>query len=193
VGATNRAWGASPSTGSCNFRYAVAVQKNAVLSSHRMNCPIADVRNALERFGPDRCDAVGESEARAWCRQLAWGHYENFSVLSSIVPSNVRDDFGAVYAFCRWADDLGDEIGDRARATALLGWWREELRACFAGSARHPVMVALSATVRRHELPYELFDRLIRAFEVERGTRLLQGQRRPGRTPGPDDAGRAAQ
>jgi squalene synthase HpnC len=132
-----------------------------------MSCPIADVRRSLERFGPDRCESVSESDARAWCRALAWGHYENFSVLSSIVPAELKDDFGAVYAFCRWSDDLGDEIGDRERSTALLAWWREELQACFAGAPRHPVMVALRGTIARYDLPYELFDRLIRAFELD--------------------------
>ncbi len=132
-----------------------------------MSCPIADVRIALPRFGPDHCDPVSENEARRWCRQLAWGHYENFSVLSSLVPPSLRDDFGAVYAFSRWADDLGDEIGDTQESLRLLAWWREELQACYAGSPRHPVMVALAPTVRRHELPRELFDRLISAFEFD--------------------------
>ncbi len=130
-----------------------------------MACPIGDVRTALERYGPDRCDAVGEPEARAWCRALAWGHYENFSVLSSLVPKELRDDFGAVYAFCRWSDDLGDEIGSRERSLELLAWWRGELEACLAGHPRHPVFVALAPTIRRHDLPGEPFDRLIRAFE----------------------------
>ncbi len=132
-----------------------------------MTCPIADVRTSLQRFGPDRCEAVAEPTARAWTRTLAWGHYENFSVLSSLVPAELKDDFGAVYAFCRWSDDLGDEIGDRARSTELLAWWRGELKACVAGEPRHPVMVALAPTIRRHDLPYDLFDRLIRAFELD--------------------------
>lgn len=132
-----------------------------------MTSPIADVRSSLPRFGPDRCEAVGEATARQWARELAWGHYENFSVLSGLVPAHLKDDFGAVYAFCRWSDDLGDEIGDRQRSTELLAWWREELKACVAGEPRHPVMVALAPTIRRHELPYDLFDRLIRAFELD--------------------------
>lgn len=137
----------------------------------RMSCPIADVRIALPRFGPDRCDGVNEADARRWACQLAWGHYENFSVLSGLVPKHLRADFAAVYAFARWADDLGDEMGDemgdRAESQALLAWWRRELQACFAGSPRHPVMIALAPTVRRHDLPYDLFDRLIRAFELD--------------------------
>ena len=80
----------------------------------------------LATFGPERCDAHTPEQARAMCRRLAQGHYENFSVLSMVVPRNLRDDFAAVYAFCRWADDWGDETGDPRRSIELLQWWREE-------------------------------------------------------------------
>ncbi len=110
---------------------------------------------------------MSPADARAWARRLANGHYENFSVLSSLVPERLRDDFAAVYAFCRWADDLGDEIGDRARATELLAWWRRELDACYAGSPRHPVFVALRPTIERHGLPQRPFADLISAFEQD--------------------------
>jgi squalene synthase HpnC len=135
-----------------------------------MPCPIADVRTALERYGPEVCSTVSEREAVAWCTQLAYGHYENFSVLSSLVPKHLRPDFAAVYAFARWSDDLGDEIGDRERSLELLRWWREELRGAFAGAPRHPVMVALAPTIQRHNLPIDLFERLIGAFEADQTT-----------------------
>ena len=125
------------------------------------------VMQQLERFGPDRCGVMSEAEARQWCRRLAGGHYENFSVLSRLVPSHLRDDFAAVYAFCRWADDLGDEAGDPARSLELLTWWREELNLCMAGEPRHPVFVALRPTITRHDLPVDPFDHLIRAFEQD--------------------------
>ena len=80
----------------------------------------------LETYGPDRCETVSAEQARAYCRRLARGHYENFSVLSALVPRDRRDGFAALYAFCRWADDLGDEIDDRSRAAELLAWWRRE-------------------------------------------------------------------
>lgn len=124
--------------------------------------PVTDL---LDRMGPERCERMGEPEARAWCGALARGRYENFPVLTSLLPLTVRDDFAAIYAFCRWADDLGDEAGDRDRALELLGWWRTELQACFAGEPRHPVFTALRPTLRAHDLPMEPFDRLIQAFE----------------------------
>jgi squalene synthase HpnC len=131
------------------------------------------VVDELRRFGPDRvgpgtAPPMGEREARAWCAALARGHYENFSVLSSLVPARLRDDFAAVYAFCRWSDDLGDEAGQPGEERLrLLAWWRGELEACFAGEARHPVFVALRPAVAAHGLPIRPFDDLIRAFELD--------------------------
>lgn len=136
-----------------------------------MACPLLDVQAALARFGPERCEAVSPELAIRWCRELAWGHYENFTVVSGVVPADLRDDFGAVYAFCRWSDDLGDEFGPdepgRAAARFHLAWWRGELDRCFAGEPRHPVFLALLPTIRRHGLPAELFHRLISAFELD--------------------------
>lgn len=125
------------------------------------------ISDDLPRFGPTQDAAVPLSEARAYCRSLALGHYENFSVLSPLVPERCRDDFAAVYSFCRWADDLGDEAGSPSRAIELLAWWRGELGALEAGEARHPVFVALRETFVRHGLSRAPFDDLISAFELD--------------------------
>ncbi|MFM9144292.1 MAG: squalene/phytoene synthase family protein, partial [Phycisphaerales bacterium] len=49
----------------------------------------------------------------------------------------------------------------------LLAWWRGELQACYAGTPRHPVFVALRPVVARHAIPATPFDDLIRAFELD--------------------------
>lgn len=121
----------------------------------------------LESYGPERCARLDLGEAQAMCRKLAMGHYENFSVLSVVVPRELRNDFAALYAFCRWADDLGDEMGDSERSLELLSWWRTELKLCFAGEPRHPVFIALQPVIERHDLPMEPFDNLIQAFEQD--------------------------
>ncbi len=106
-------------------------------------------------------------EARAYTRWLATHHYENFHVVSLLLPKRLHQDFYNIYSFCRWADDLGDEIGDTAESLRLLAWWRGELQAMCAGQARHPVFVALAGTVREFSLPVTLFDDLIKAFEQD--------------------------
>ncbi|HTT63760.1 MAG TPA: squalene synthase HpnC [Bryobacteraceae bacterium] len=106
-------------------------------------------------------------EAEAYTRWLATHHYENFQVVSFLLPKRLHQDFYNVYAWCRWADDLGDEMGDPQESLRLLAWWREQLQAMYDGQATHPVLVALRGTVRRHSIPQEPFDDLIRAFEQD--------------------------
>ncbi len=111
--------------------------------------------------------ASSELEALEYTRWLATHHYENFHVVSFLLPKDLHQDFYNVYAFCRWADDLGDEIGDPRESLNLLAWWRSELQAMYGGAASHPVFVALKGTVDRHDIPIDPFDRLIRAFEQD--------------------------
>lgn len=115
---------------------------------------------AMERAWP-------REQALAYTRWLATHHYENFHVVSLLLPKRLHQDFYNVYSFCRWADDLGDEIGDPAESLRLLAWWRGELQAMSAGQARHPVFVALAETARQYSLPTETFDDLIKAFEQD--------------------------
>jgi squalene synthase HpnC len=79
----------------------------------------------------------------------------------------LHQHFFNIYAYCRWADDLGDEVGEVARSRELLGWWREELNDCYAGRASHPVFVALLPTIREFEIPIEPFADLISAFQQD--------------------------
>ena len=106
-------------------------------------------------------------EALRYTRWLATHHYENFHVVSWLLPRRLHQDFYNVYAYCRWADDLGDEMGDTAESLRLLAWWREGLEGMCAGKATHPVFVALRGTVERHSIPRQPFDDLIRAFEQD--------------------------
>ncbi len=104
------------------------------------------------------------AESAAYTTWLATHHYENFHVVSWLLPDSLHQDFYNVYAFCRWADDLGDEIGDPVESLRLLRWWEAELHRCYAGQASHPVFIALRETVARHQLPVDPFADLIRAF-----------------------------
>jgi squalene synthase HpnC len=84
-----------------------------------------------------------------------------------LLPRGLREHFYPVYAYCRWADDLGDETGDRALSLDLLDRWERELDACYAGQARHPVFVALRDTIEACEIPREPFADLITAFRQD--------------------------
>ncbi len=107
------------------------------------------------------------AEAERYTRRLATSHYENFNVVSWLLPKRLHQHFYNLYAYCRWADDLGDEIPDTHRALDLLAWWEEELKLCYAGRPSHPVFVALAGTIRAFDIPMAPFADLLTAFRQD--------------------------
>ena len=78
------------------------------------------------------------ADAEAYTRWLATHHYENFHVVSFLLPKRLHQDFYNVYAFCRWADDLGDEIGDKQESLELLACGGNSWSRCTAGALHTP-------------------------------------------------------
>ena len=106
--------------------------------------------------------------AEAATKALAHSHYENFSVISFLLPRHLRQDFCNVYSYCRTADDAADEVPDQNQSLRLLADLREELHETYAGRPKRPIFIALSATIQRHSIPVEPFDDLLDAFEQDR-------------------------
>jgi len=110
-------------------------------------------------------ETLTEDSFRA-CLDLALSHYENFSVISRLLPREHEQDFAAIYAFCRTADDAADERGARDISLAELAAMHRQVDRCAAGqSVDGPYFPALSVVIQRHAVPAELFHRLLRAFE----------------------------
>ena len=149
------------SAGSSSQRLAEAVPQAASLRGWR-KLPAA---YAI----PDHAPTL--DEARAYCERLARTHYENFSVATWFLPRRLRPHFFSVYAYCRISDDLGDEVGDPKESLELLNAWEAELDACYAGSPRHPVFVALAETVRACDIPRQPFADLLQAFRQDQTVR----------------------
>ncbi len=110
---------------------------------------------------PSGCSVA---EAESYTRRLATSHYENFNVVSWLLPRHLHQHFYNLYAYCRWADDLGDEISDPQKALVLLDDWDLELRDCYAGKVFHPVFIALRQTITALDIPIEPFSDLLIAF-----------------------------
>jgi len=113
-------------------------------------------------------------EAQKYTKWLATHHYENFNVVSWLLPKDLHQHFYNVYAYCRWADDLGDEVPDAARALELLAWWEHELDACYEGKPSHPVFVALRETVVAKDVPKQPFADLLKAFRQDQTVKRYQ-------------------
>ncbi len=110
---------------------------------------------------------VTQQEAEAFCRDLARRHYENFTVISFLLPRQLRQHFSNLYAYCRVSDDLADEFDDPQKSLARLEEWEEHLERCYKGESTHPVFVALGSTIRQFDIPKEPFADLLRAFRQD--------------------------
>jgi squalene synthase HpnC len=124
----------------------------------------ADELEVAEKLPKNGCTP---SVAQDYTRWLATHHYENFNVVSWLLPKELHQHFYNVYAYCRWADDLGDEIPSREHALELLDWWGTELDACYEARPNHPVFVALRETVVAKGVPKQPFADLLKAFRQD--------------------------
>jgi len=123
----------------------------------------------LTRHAPQ--SGCSPEAARNYTRWLATHHYENFNVVSWLLPKNLHQHFYNVYAYCRWADDLGDEVPNPMRALQLLDWWERELNSCYEGKPSHPVFIALRETIVAKDIPKQPFADLLRAFRQDQAVR----------------------
>lgn len=123
--------------------------------------------NALPESYRIPAAAPSLAEAQAYCERLAKTHYENFSVATWFLPRRLRQHFYNVYAYCRISDDLGDEVGNAQQSLELLDQWEGQLNACYAGTPRHPVFVALTETVKQCGIPKYEFSDLLVAFRQD--------------------------
>ena len=117
---------------------------------------------------PAGCTPAVAHEYTHW---LATHRYENFNVVSWLLPKPLHQHFYNVYAYCRWADDLGDEVPNPMRAMQLLDWWERELDLCYEGKPSHPVFVALRQTILAKDIPRQPFADLLRAFRQDQTTK----------------------
>jgi len=112
---------------------------------------------------------------RSELRKRAARAGENFSVLSPLLPKGIVDDFATVYAFCRRADDIADDVAPtpEARTQALqdLAAFRRALDSRIQSDPEpivHPdgsMLDRLADTAKRRGLHSEHFHALLDAFE----------------------------
>ncbi|MEU6851680.1 squalene synthase HpnC [Actinacidiphila alni] len=130
---------------------------------------------------------TGDAESRAVLDKAA---RENFPVAPVFLPRAWRRDLMAVYGFARLVDDIGDgdlAAGGRDDAVrlglpadsaddrlAMLDAFEADLNRVFDGTPRHPLLLALQPTVRKHALTPEPFLGLIAANRQDQQVRRYE-------------------
>src|SRR5713226_4634219 len=99
--------------------------------------------------------------AYARCAQITRSSSSNFYYAFMLLPAARRRALYAVYAFCRFVDDIADDAGGPIAPATLLDRWRDELNQVYAGSGQRPVSRALADSVRKFHIPQRYFEDVI--------------------------------
>jgi squalene synthase HpnC len=107
---------------------------------------------------------AGYNEAR----QLAKSHYENFPVVSFLIPKKLRNDIAVIYWFARTADDYADE-GNYSSSVRLekLQAFEDRFKSLLKTSPATEVEAALRNTIITRRLKPEYFFNLLKAFKQD--------------------------
>ena len=114
----------------------------------------------------DRQDKTQLERDYERCAEITRASSSNFYYAFMLLPLERRQALYAVYAFCRFVDDIADddEVSDPAQ---LLERWREELDRVYGGEPTRPVSRALAAAGRLFTIPREHFEEIIAGVEMD--------------------------
>jgi phytoene synthase len=100
------------------------------------------------------------------CAEITRRSSSSFYYAFMLLPAERRRALYAVYAFCRFVDDVADDESIRDPAT-LLARWREELERVYAGAPTRPISRALAGAVHHFSIPREYFEEVIAGVEMD--------------------------
>lgn len=105
------------------------------------------------------------------CRDYTRSHAKSFYFASHVLPAGKRTAAYAVYAFCRYADnivDTGNMFNDDTRAIKRLSALRDQLRYVYTHSHQmDPKLHAFRDTVLTYQIPQAYFLDLLRGVEMD--------------------------
>jgi len=95
-------------------------------------------------------------------------HYENFPVVSFLIPKKLRNHVAIIYWFARTADDYADE-GKLSEGERLekLNNFQYRTKQLLIGKAESDYEIALANTIKEKNLTTENFFNLIKAFRQD--------------------------
>lgn len=100
----------------------------------------------------------------------------NLALAFILLPKPRRDAMAVLYAFCREVDDVADEdsLSVAKRRDGLAAWRADVKRACEGSRPEFAVNQELQAVIQKYQLPFALFDELIKGCEMDLETTRYQ-------------------
>jgi 15-cis-phytoene synthase len=105
------------------------------------------------------------------CRELNRRYGTTYYWSTALLPKVKRHHVHALYGFCRYADDIVDDLGSKAtpaeRAAALTDFGERFWVDLAAGRSDDPVLKAVVHTVRAFEIDPDCFRRFLRSMAMD--------------------------
>ncbi|MHB1686044.1 MAG: squalene synthase HpnC [Ignavibacteriaceae bacterium] len=100
--------------------------------------------------------------------KFAKNHYENFPVISFLIPNKLKKHIAIIYWFARTADDIADE-GELTQEERIkrLNEFEDRLTETLNGNYSTQFELALFSTVEEKNLSSEYFYNLLKAFRQD--------------------------
>lgn len=104
------------------------------------------------------------------CKQFNKRHGTTYYWSTKVLPADKRPHVHALYGFCRYADDIVDDLGPvpvAEREAALASFGERFFRDLAAGSSVDPVLMAVVDTVQKFPIDPECFRRFLRSMTMD--------------------------
>ncbi|MGB4734451.1 MAG: phytoene/squalene synthase family protein [Candidatus Nanopelagicales bacterium] len=105
------------------------------------------------------------------CRELNATHGKTYYLATLLLPPGKRPYVHALYGFARYADEIVDDLdstlSDQEKADWLKTWGEAFLADVQSGESTDSVCRAVVHTVRRWNIPLELFDAFLHSMTMD--------------------------
>ena len=112
---------------------------------------------------------VGEGTNISYCGDLVRRHDPDRFLISMFAPADTREYLWSLFAFNHEIAKTRAVVSDTTLGLIRLQWWRDAIEGIYSRGEvlEHEVLKPLVHTIERHNLPRELFDKLIYAREFD--------------------------
>lgn len=110
------------------------------------------------------------AQSYALCKDFNKRHGTTYYWSTKVLPADKRPHVHALYGFCRYADDIVDDLGPvptAEREAALASFGERFFRDLAVGASMDPVLMAVVDTVRKFPIDPECFRRFLRSMTMD--------------------------
>ena len=110
------------------------------------------------------------AQSYALCKDFNKRHGTTYYWSTKVLPADKRPHVHALYGFCRYADDIVDDLGPvpvAQREAALVSFGERFFRDLAAGASTDPILMAVVDTVRKFPIDPECFRRFLRSMTMD--------------------------